>query len=212
MEKGDACWERPDGHVLRLARAGDVDAYWEGLGSLDPEAVLLTGSRGHYERDEVTSFFLSCVDDPDRRDLLILSPEGAVLGESVINEIDWRARSANFRIVLFGASARGRGLGSWATALTRDLAFSGLGLHRLSLDVFSVNPRAEHVYAKAGFVREGVLRDAVALPDGTRCDDVVMAILEDEWRARRARAPRHSRDMPSADNNMQFTTARGSLL
>lgn len=182
MEKADVRWEREDGHVLRLARAEDVEAYWEGFDQFDPEGALLTGSRDHYEKDEVTSFFLRCVDDPDRRDLLIFSPEGAVLGESVINEIDWAARSANFRIALFGAPARDRGLGSWACSLTRDHAFEGLGLHRLELDVFSINPRAERVYAKAGFVREGVLRDAILLPDGTYCDDVLMAILEDDWR------------------------------
>ena len=182
MEKVDVCWERADGHVLRLARAGDVDAYWAGFSQFDPEGARLTGSKDHYEKNEVTGFFLRCVDDPDRRDLLIFSPDGAVLGESVINEIDWEARSANFRIALFGPGARDRGLGSWATALTRDLAFEGLGLHRLELDVFSINPRAERVYAKAGFVREGVLRDAIVLPDGTYCDDVLMAILEDEWR------------------------------
>lgn len=186
MEKTNVRWERADGHVLRLARAADVDAYWAGFVQFDPEGALLTGSKERYEKDEVTSFFLRCVDDPDRRDLLIFSPEGEVLGESVINEIDWAACSANFRIALFGAAARDRGLGSWACALTRDYAFEGLCLHRLSLDVFSINPRAEHVYAKAGFRREGVMRDAICLPDGTYCDDVLMAILEDEWRALRA--------------------------
>lgn len=184
MEKVDVCWERADGHVLRLARAEDVDAYWAGFSQFDPEGARLTGSKDHYEKNEVTGFFLRCVDDQDRRDLLIFSPDGAVLGESVVNEIDWRARSANFRICIFGAAGRGRGLGSWAVALTRDHVFADLGLHRLELDVFSVNPRAEHVYAKAGFRREGVRRDAILLPDGARCDDVLMAILEDEWRAR----------------------------
>lgn len=186
MEKTDVSWERGDGHVLRLARATDVGAYWAGFNQFDPEGARLTGSRDHYEKDEVTSFFLRCVGNPDRRDLLIFSPEGAVLGESVINEIDWAARSANFRIALFGAPARDRGLGSWACALTRDYAFEDLGLRRLSLDVFSINPRAEHVYVKAGFTREGVLRDGVLLPDDTYCDDILMAILEDEWRALRA--------------------------
>ncbi len=184
MEKADVRWERADGHVLRLARAGDADAYWAGLSTLDAEAAYLTGSGDQYGRDEATGFFLRCVGDPDRRDLLIFSPDGAVLGESVVNEIDWRARSANFRICIFGAAGRDRGLGSWAVALTRDHAFADLGLHRLELDVFSVNPRAEHVYAKAGFRREGVRRDAILLPDGARCDDVLMAILEEEWRAR----------------------------
>lgn len=179
----ETTWER-DGYVLRSAAAEDVDAYWEAFDALDPEGMRLTGSVPH-TREEVTSFFLRCVDDPDRRDLLILSPGGAVLGESVINEIDWEARSANFRMALFGARARDRGLGSWACALTCDYAFEGLGLHRLELDVFSINPRAEHVYAKTGFVREGVLRDAILLPDGSYCDDVLMAILEDDWRRSR---------------------------
>jgi len=177
----ETTWER-DGYVLRSAAAEDVDAYWEAFDALDPEGMRLTGSVPH-TREEVTSFFLRCVDDPDRRDLLILSPGGAVLGESVINEIDWRARSANFRICIFGTAGRDRGLGSWAVALTRDYAFAELGLHRLELDVFSINPRAERVYERAGFRREGVLHDAILLPDGTYCDDVLMAILEDEWRA-----------------------------
>ena len=52
----------------------------------------------------------------------------------------------------------------------------------MELDVFSFNPRARRVYEKAGFKVEGVLRDA--MKDGDRyADDILMAILEDEWRA-----------------------------
>lgn len=178
----ETTWER-GGYVLRSSRADDVDAYWEAFDAPDPEGMRLTGSVPH-TREEVTSFFLRCVDDPDRCDLLITSPDGRVVGESVINEIDWGARSANYRIYLFDVELRGHGLGSWATCAARDLAFSRLGLHRLSLDVFSVNPRARRVYEKAGFAVEGVARDAVWLGAGEGyCDDVLMAILEDEWRA-----------------------------
>ena len=54
-------------------------------------------------------------------------------------------------------------------------------IHRLTLDVYSFNPRAEKTYLKAGFKREGVLKDAVK--DGDQyADDILMAILEDEWR------------------------------
>ena len=46
---------------------------------------------------------------------------------------------------------------------------------------YSFNPRAEKTYLKAGFKREGVLKDAVK--DGDQyADDILMAILEDEWR------------------------------
>ena len=47
--------------------------------------------------------------------------------------------------------------------------------------MYSFNPRAEKVYLKAGFKREGVLRDAIM--DGDKyADDILMSILEDEWR------------------------------
>ncbi len=112
---------------------------------------------------------------------LILSPDGEIIGESVINQIDRDMRCANFRICLFRAAQRGKGIGSWAVEITRDFAFLQLQLHRLELDVFSFNPRAEKAYKKAGFRTEGVLRDAIM--DGDRyADDILMAILEDEWR------------------------------
>ncbi len=41
--------------------------------------------------------------------------------------------------------------------------------------------RAEKCYLKAGFKREGVLRDAVLNGD-EYADDILMSILEDEWR------------------------------
>ena len=52
--------------------------------------------------------------------------------------------------------------------------------------MFSFNPRAIRAYEKAGFRREGVRRDAVRDGDGYG-DDILMAILEDEWREVKAR-------------------------
>jgi len=49
------------------------------------------------------------------------------------------------------------------------------------LDVFSFNLYAEKAYLAAGFKREGVLRDAIW--NGKEfADDILMAILEDEWK------------------------------
>lgn len=172
-----------DGFVLRPARAEDAGDYYEqNFAPLDPEVARLTGSPERFERDDVIGFFLRCIEADDRPDLLLISPEGRIVGESVINKIDWQLRSANFRIAIFQAPTRGRGLGAWAVGVTRDLAFELLGLHRLALDVYSFNPRAEHVYLSAGFRREGVLRDAVPCGDGY-ADDILMALLEDEWQA-----------------------------
>ena len=67
--------------------------------------------------------------------------------------------------------------------MTRDFPFRELRLHRLSLDVFSFNPRAKRAYEKAGFRVEGVLRDAIRDGD-SYADDILMSILEDEWKSR----------------------------
>lgn len=171
-----------DGFIIRLAKAEDAAAYYEqNYCPLDKETARLTGSKQQFTKEEVTSFFLKSLEEDDRYFFLIIAPDGKIIGESVINEIDWDLRCANFRIALYQRSERGKGIGTWATEFTRDFAFEELHLHRLELDVYSFNPRAERVYLKAGFKREGVLRDAVK--DGDKyADDILMSILEDEWR------------------------------
>ena len=177
-----------DGFILRLAQAQDAQPYFDQDDCpLDPEAARLTGSKTAFEKDEGMSFFLQSLDQQERVFFLIIAPDGRIIGESVINEIDWELRCANFRIGIFHPAERGRGIGAWAIERTRDFAFEQLGLHRLALDVYSFNLRAQKAYLKAGFKTEGVLRDAVR--DGDRyADDILMAILEDEWKALRRMA------------------------
>lgn len=178
-------WKREE-YTLRTARAEDAERYYtENFNPLDPEVARLTGCKPSFTQQEVTEFFLQCVEDETRFDFLLVAPDGRVVGESVVNEIDKETRSANFRICIFSAAARGQGLGLWMVRVTRDFAFEQLGLHRLSLDVFSFNPRAAAVYEKAGFRCEGVLRDAVR--DGAAYgDDILMSILENEWQEMKA--------------------------
>ena len=66
--------------------------------------------------------------DDERYFFLIIAPDGSIIGESIINEIDWDLRCANFRIALFHSIERGKGIGTWATELTRDFAFEKLKL------------------------------------------------------------------------------------
>lgn len=175
-----------EGFTLRPAQAKDAENYYEqNFNPLEREVARLTGSKEQFSREEVVHHFLQCIEADDRYDFLIIAPDGRIIGESVINEIDWELRRANFRIALFHAGECGRGIGTWAIRITRDFAFEKLKLHRLELDVFSFNPRAQKAYLAAGFKREGVLRDAVW--DGAAyADDILMAILEEEWREQKA--------------------------
>lgn len=179
--QADRVWKR-DGYVMRSARREDAEAYYEqNYVPLDKDVARFTGCKEVFPREEVISFFLKSVDDRDRYLFLLLAPDGRIIGESVINEIDRDRRCANFRICIFHGTERGKGIGTWMVETTRDFAFEELKLHRLELDVFSFNPRAREAYRKAGFRQEGVLRDAVL--DGEEYgDDILMSILEDEWR------------------------------
>ena len=112
---------------------------------------------------------------------MIIAPNGEIIGETVINEIDWNSRSVNFRIDIYRQVEKGKGIGTWATEVTRDFDFEKLQLHRLELEVYSFNARAEKVYLKAGFKRDGVLKNAVMNGD-EYADEISMSILDRDWK------------------------------
>lgn len=78
-------------------------------------------------------------------------------------------------------SAPGGGLGQRILDELMRIVFEEHGAHRFFLDVFEDNERAQHVYRKAGFVQEGVMRDA-AQRDGRYFSLYLMSILESEYR------------------------------
>lgn len=174
-------WEK-DGFLLRPAKAEDAEAYFEqNYNPLEKEVARMTGCKEVFSREEVVSFFQKAVADDDYCFFLLIAPDGRIVGESVINEIDWEVRSANFRIAIFHQEERGRGIGRWMVEKTRDYAFEKLKLHRLDLDVYSFNERAARLYKSVGFHQEGILRDAV-LDGDSYADDILLAMLEEEWR------------------------------
>ena len=115
-----ATWQK-DGFTIRLAQASDVEDYYsQNYCPLDKEVARLTGCKEHFTKEEVTSFFLKAIEETDRYFFLILDPAGKIIGESVINEIDWDLRRANFRICIFHPAERGKGIGSWAVEVSRE--------------------------------------------------------------------------------------------
>jgi len=81
-------------------------------------------------------------------------------------------RTAEFGISIGDPAYRGRGLGTEATRLVLDFAFTILGVHNVWLDTASYNTAAIRAYVKAGFVEIGRRREA--LRRGDRLDDVVL--------------------------------------
>lgn len=144
-------WER-NGYLIRPAEAADAETYYHALfDPMDPEVARLTGSPEHFPRETVIPFFLRCIADDARHDFLILDPQGQIIGESVINELDPASSSANYRIAITGEANRNKGIGTWAVQTACAFAFEHLHLSRLTLGVFDFNSRARHVYEACGF-------------------------------------------------------------
>lgn len=176
-----------DGDLVRLRQVtlDDLPALTPAL--QDPETSRLTGTHGEAPDPERTrAWYASRPDQEDRLDLAVVErATGQVAGEVVLNAWDEGNESCNFRIMLV-PGCLGRGLGTEATRLIVGHGFEKLGLHRISLEVYAFNPRARRAYEKAGFVAEGVLRDALHW-DGRRVDATVMSILSPEWSRHRGR-------------------------
>jgi RimJ/RimL family protein N-acetyltransferase len=181
---------------LRPIEPRDADRLWESL--QDQEGMRLTGTTATFTRDHVDEWAGTVTDRPGRYDWAITP--GAVrdgqqvsdelIGEIVLDQIDEHAGSANLRLQML-PDYRGRGYGREAIIEVLRFAFDGAvgddgeagpGLHRVSLDVLSINPRARALYGSLGFREEGVLRDVYRDGDGW-ADSIVMSILEDEFRA-----------------------------
>lgn len=98
------------------------------------------------------------------------------VGSVYIRDIDRRHSKAEYGIFIGEEHARGRGIGTAAAKLMLRYCFEEEGLHRIYLRVFADNLQAIRSYEKAGFVREGYLRDDVCI-DGKYRDIVWMAAV-----------------------------------
>lgn len=178
--------------VLRPFQQEDITRMLEILS--DPEVRHLTGSVGNdaetrlpileSDIERFTKWYESRNEQKDRLDLAVVDKEtGVVVGEVVLNEYDEGSGNVNFRI-LIGAVGRSRGFGSEATELILRYGFEVLNLHKIGLEVFSFNPRAEHVYRKNGFVLEGIKREDIMYND-EYFDTLIFGMLKTDYDRRR---------------------------
>ena len=86
-----------------------------------------------------------------------------------------------------GSPFWGMGLFEDGAALVLEFVFETLGVHRLEARAAVRNGRGNGALLKTGAVQEGVLRKSF-LRDGRYLDQVLYAIVDDDWRAAREAA------------------------
>ena len=106
---------------------------------------------------------------------------GNIIGHISLGNIDQINKSARVGKVLVGdKSVRCKGIGQQMITEILKVAFGELKLHRVSLGVFDFNSSAIACYTKAGFLKEGLLRDERKIGD-EYWSLWEMSILENEW-------------------------------
>ena len=118
---------------------------------------------------------------PDTRYLVAAGADGALRGFVILQPLADRHEGTKLKRIV--VTTPGAGFGQPLLRAVFDWVFANTASDRLWLDVFTHNARARHVYRAVGMREDGLLRQAYAMPDGSRADRVIMSILRAEWRA-----------------------------
>jgi RimJ/RimL family protein N-acetyltransferase len=160
--------------------------------TLRPALLADIGAMMAIERSPDYELYVARSEEEEHRAMLALPSHAYRVGVGRSGEIEAFAvlrglgdPHLNLYLKRIAAARPGEGLGTAFLSLVLDEAFGSMGAERFHLDCFADNLRAQRSYEKLGFTRDGVMRKAYRLVDGTRADLVMMAVLKSEWEARR---------------------------
>jgi RimJ/RimL family protein N-acetyltransferase len=151
--------------LLELMTHEDVDPYMAMIRPRDREGLLAEIERSQAEPEEFGRFVI----EVDGR------PAG-LMGFAVANR---RSRIANLGSLAVHPEFRGRRLADQAARLFQRHLIYDLGYHRLQLEIYGFNERAQRHAERAGFVREGVRRKAYER-HGEWVDGVIYGLVRED--------------------------------
>ncbi|AUD65919.1 hypothetical protein BK011_09560 [Tenericutes bacterium MZ-XQ] len=137
--------------TLKRLTKDDKHIYYEsGFKHPDEQVDYLTGTDKSYSYSQISDYVDHVVDQNDRIDFLIFS-ETRLVGEIVFSHIDTLTKHCDFRIAIFNQSDFSKKYGSHAMKAGLDYMISKHEIVSFSLEVYTFNLRAIHVYEKFGF-------------------------------------------------------------
>lgn len=107
--------------------------------------------------------------------IIVTNCDGRI-GSVFLRDIDYKNKKAEYGIFIGEAGMQGKGYGTEAARLIIQYGFETLGLHKIMLRVFAFNHKAIKSYEKAGFKREGYLKDDVCIEENFY-DIVLMSVI-----------------------------------
>ena len=117
---------------------------------------------------------------PDYRYFLALADSGEPVGYTILRGFQFEHR--NIELKRIAVASPGQGHGRILLRLLLEKIFEDFGAHRVWLDVFVSNLRAQHLYRSLGFQQDGIFRESV-LRDGVFHSQLLMSMLDREYDA-----------------------------
>jgi RimJ/RimL family protein N-acetyltransferase len=162
---------------IRPATLADVGFLAELYADEDVRPWLAAG--GRYDAEGIRTRIERCEAEPDAGGLLVIDVDGERAGALAWERVNERSRIAHVGGLAIHPGFRGRRLADDAARLLQRHLLLERGFHRLQLEVYGFNERAQRHAERAGFVREGVKRKAY-LRDGEWVDGVLYAVIRED--------------------------------
>jgi RimJ/RimL family protein N-acetyltransferase len=162
---------------IRAAAESDLEFLVELYADEDVRPFL--AAAGSYDREGIAE---KIAQDPETGGLLVVELDGEPAGAMGWGLGNRRSRIAHVSGLAVHPRRRGRRLADDAARLLQRYLIRELGFHRIELEIYGFNERAQQHAERAGFIREGVKRQAYAR-DGGWVDGVLYAIVEEDLSA-----------------------------
>ena len=162
---------------IRRARPDDLDFLVELYQDEDVRPFLATS--GAYERGGIAERIAGADEEPDAGGLMIVEDGGERAGAMAWELKNVRSRIAHAGGIAVHPSFRGRRVADDAARLLQRHLIRELGFHRIELEIYGFNERAQRHAERAGWIREGVKRKAYRRGDGW-VDGVLYALVAED--------------------------------
>jgi len=149
---------------IRRARLDDVDFVHTLTTHEDVDPFL--AARRDRSREALVAEVERSDADPEQFGRFVIEVDGEHAGTVTYERVNERSAIAELRNLAVHPSFRGRGVGIEAARLLQRHLIRDLGFHRLQLEVYGFNERAQAHAERSGFTREGVRRSAYRHADG----------------------------------------------
>ena len=143
---------------IRRAAADDVD-FLVGLVTHEDVEPFLAAIRAK-EHEDVRAEVERSQREPDAFGVFVIEVDGVRAGTMRFERANRRSRIADLGGLAVHPDFRGRRVSDEAARLFQRHLLDDLGFHRLQLEIYGFNERAQVHAERAGFTREGVRRKA----------------------------------------------------